>query len=829
MTTRPSDFGGGARPQAMRFAPCFNSTGIADGVSYTIPLTWTSGQTALTIGNTLSVTGVVTTMQNHNVLLIVGSQPLAQATHWFHPFSVSLGDGVVWTGIVLRVADTDGNQTVTLDTGAPATVTALAVAAINVGVRLAAADVGKIVSFGYGGSASGSYTGTISAVTGVNTVTMATAITFDFPIFYDGDVPMQMALGTDNYAALTAGVSAALAAGIVMLECDGSYLVTKVPAGIGRVLIRGDGRIINISQATDNASPSWIDRPVVPWAAPPPPPKPNRVPKSVMARLSGKSTVTGLFIGASTFSEDSGGAAMSTSVVRHIENEFQSRNPGVEFKWTRYVQGGACMRQYVGWDSPYTGGWYPGSGLWVGNATNPGYAYTAAPDLLIIEWSANDVPATSNVTAFMALIAMIKNWPRPPAIIVVYDPYQALGAGGIENEWYDRWGTHLGALCTLLGVGYIDLRSPLVMSRNGYDPRHSVLERVPPPNTVVTGYNPTHYNVCGYHLGWYYIGTSLAFWTAMGGMVSAPMLNDNTWNNTTYQNNFIVGYDRAEGYPGAPSAMPDAIWMRADLGSQLPGAALYGGTTVRLYGSYTMLAASNQITYAPYSSGPANAWTNADNGEVVTVVGAGSPSTEAAANVRATPVQAGGMATGHLVGFAKYIDGTTLQIFADAGLTTPLNAVTAITGLSFGVLFGSPRVYSAITGIAAGANGVQALQISMRDNEAALTFGSNHGTFRRILAQPGALPGPLTLTFAGNPNFPWYTNSDGLPYFYIAKPRPHATRFFYAPSETDDTITGSATFNDGALPTGGSGGNHPSELFNRFAVRALSGVDLTIP
>jgi hypothetical protein len=821
----PQAFAGGISTPTVY--PILDATGVYDGEYYTIPMTWTNGQNTLTIGNTLSTTATITTALQNNNLSIIGSQPLTQTTHQFHPTIINLGGGVLWRGIVLGVANSGGNQTVTLSTGAPAVVTSLAGASIKVGMQLTSADVGRTVSFGWSGAGGGSYTGTIATVTGANTVTTSSNINVNAS---GSTAPIQMMIGTDNYTSLNAAVQAALAARVDTLQCDSIFLVTKIPAALNRLILVGKGRLLNTSNNTDASPPSAVLRPVVPASAPSPTPLRNEVAKSSLALLTGKTTVNVCLVGASTATEDPGSAAFSTSWVRRVEMHLQAQNPSVTFNWTRYAQGGGNTNQYVGWSSPVVGDWYV-SGKWVGNATLPGYAYNAAPDLLVIEWSANDAAALGNITAFVALIAMVKNWPTPPAILVVYHIPESAAQTNINLFWWDNWSMGLSRLCSNMGVGFIDLTAPIFALRNGYDVRNHILERVPPPTTTVTNYNPTLYGCDGWELAFFYTGTPLAFWTAMGNMASFPMASDNDGNNTIYANNFIVGYDQADGYPGAPSATPDALWMRGDFGRQLPGFALQGGTQPRLYGTYAMTSGSNAITYTPYLGGPANAWVSGDNGKIVTVVGAGSTSTGAAVNVRATPVPVGGNAIGHLVGYLHYISGTSATIFADAALTVPLNAVTTISGQSFGVLFGSPRVYSSITGIAAGGSGTQILRVSVRDGEAVLNYGGNSRTLRRACAQPGSFGMSMTYVLNGNPAAT-YANAPGStsPEFFISKTGSVATRALVRPSKVDDDVVGPNSYSGVVLlKTGGSGGNHPSELIQDIYTFGLTNVNLTIP
>lgn len=816
-----------AGPYTPSIFPCLDrATGVYDGQTYRLPLTWTSGQNSLTIGATLSATGTVTTAMQSNLLTITGSQPLTQGTHWYHPITIALGNGVVWSDIVLGVTNSGGDQIVRLSKGAPVAVTALAGAAINVGVRLTSANVGQVISFGVAGGGGGTFNGTIATVTGNNTVTLSSNVTFAPPTYYGSSAPIDVSFGTDNYSALNLAVNTALAAGADTLACDRQFLVSKVPGAITRVFLRGTGNMINTTGGTDGSPASYVARPVVPWSAPPPMTMPNSISKSALASLSGKATVRVTLIGASTATEDSGSSAFATGWTRRMEAALASANPGVNFVWTRYAQGGGNASQYVGFTSPTVGDWYS-SGLWTGNQTNSGYAYASNPDLIIVEWSANDVPAKANVTAFVAWLAMVKNWPTPPAIIVVYDPYQNTGAPNNNNAWYDSWAVSLKELCGIWNVGFVDLRTPLMMTRNGYDPRHSILERMAPPMTTVTNYNPTFLNVNGFEMALSYNGTPLAFWAAMGNVAAFPMWNDNDNGNTVLANPAVFGYDQADGYPGAPSATPDMVWMRFDFGQQLPGHGTRGGTMPRLYGTYAMSALSNVITYTPFANGPATAWVAGDNGKVVTVVGAGSTSTGAAANVRATPVLPGGTSVGHLVGYLKWTgSGTSVQIFADSGLTVPLNAVTAISGQGFGVMFGSPRVYAPqITGIAAGGSGVQTFRVSIRDGEAVVNFGGNSRTMRVRVAQPGAFGTHLNFLLGGNPSASFIQNSNGLPEFFLARGR----RMLVAPSMTDDSITGPATFDNAALTTGGSGANHPSQLVNQMYSLGFDGLNLTIP
>lgn len=811
--------------------PCLDtSTGVYDGVTYTLPLTWITGQNTLTIGSTLTTTGTITTAVQSNLLTITGSQPLNATTHRYHPISIALGNGVVWNDTVMSVTNSGGDQIVRMAKGAPVAVTSLASAAINVGVRLTTAkDVGKVIAFGYPGGGGGTFSGTIATVTGNNTVTLSGNVSMTAATYYGSPAPLDVSIGTDNYAALNTAVNNAIVAGVNTLACEKDFLVTKVPGAIGRVFLRGAGTLINTSGTTDASPVSYVDRPVVPWSAPNPPAMPNLIPKSVLASLTGKTTVKAMVIGASTATEDPGSAAFATSWVRKVETALAAANPGVTFTWTRYAQGGGNASQAVGWTSPAVGDWYT-SGYWTGNVTNTGYAYAAAPDIIFYESSSNDVAAKDNLKALVAWIAMVKNWPTPPAIVVVYDPYQSIGAANITNEWYDSWAMGLAQLCSNMNVGYIDLRTPLMMYRNGYDPRNYILERVPPPMTTITSYNPTYLNSKGFEIAWNYTGTPLAFWTAMGNVASFPMLNDNDGTNTIYANNFIVGYDQADGYPGAPSATPDMVWMRGDFGQALPGFALKGGTQPRLYGNYAMTAGSNAITYTPYSGGPASVWVAGDTGKVVTVVGAGSTSTGAAVNVRATPVPAGGTTIGHLVGYFQRVTATTGLLFSDSGLTVPLNAVTTISGPSFGVLFGSPRVYAtSITGIAGGGSAVQTLRVSVRDGEAVVNFGGNSKTARVPVSQPGMYATPMVITLGGNPSATLLTNASGLPEFFLAKAPNTGRRTLVAPFMLDDDVTGPYTFDTNALKTGGSGANHPGELVQQLYTYGLSGINFTIP
>ena len=681
----------------------------ADLVELAVPLSWTNGQTTLTVGSSLSTTGTVSATQGANVLSITGSQPLTFATHQRNPIAVSLGNGATWSGIVLAVQNSGGNQTVTISTSAPATAAAVAGAAIVVGMQFTSADIGKTVAFSQAGGGVGSYGGTIAGVVSANVVTVSPAI----GINPSSANPEFFWLGTDNYAALAAAVQAAVQTNALTLTVNGRYLVSKMPSSATRVRFVGGGQFQNVG-GSDTSPPSYAMIPVVPPTAPTGIIADNQVPATVMARLSAQKggTIRVAVVGASTATEDPGVTGWAGSWRGVLLRQLQAQNPTTAFKIKYFAQGGGTLCAYLS-ACTYPGGvgdWVASTGTpWIGGPWTPGYAYTfdgTPPDLVILEVSANDSAGSAQIAYLEALWAHFQLWATPPALIVVLDPNQSYAASNISQDWYRSWSRFLRGWGAIRNVGVVDYYRVLQQMRNGIDPARQVLERVPVTTATLNafgGYIPTLYATEGYAVSFGYTGTQAGLWAAAGNLLTSYGGGTNDNANAELAGNAQWGLDGNDNYPGGTNGQ---LYLRGDLLRAEPGGALRGGTVPFVYGSLTLASGSNSLTYAPYANGPTSPFTSSNiNGKIVTIPGAGSTSasTGTAATVRAHPVPAGGTYQGPLVAYAKYISGTNIQLFSDVGLTTPANAVTAVSAAAPAfVMLGSPRVYTGLVPAATG-------------------------------------------------------------------------------------------------------------------------------
>ena len=333
---------------------------VADLQQYWLPVTFSNGSAAVTLGNTLTGTYTVTASKNSSELIIVGATPLTLALHRGHPISVTLGAST-WSGIVESVYNSGGNQTIGINSaaGSPAAVSALASQALNVGVRLTSADQGKsIYIMGAFPLLHGPIISTIGTVTSANTLTLSGVVS-------NGDAasltPMMVAWGTDNYAALSSVINASVQAGSRVLVVNGGIYTSKWPSAVVNMMLRGSGKIFvpplgftTDYSSTDALSPSQIKKPVIPLYAPEsPPPETTMRGEDLFSKMAGVSSPNVVFVGASTFTSDPGGAGMASSPVRLIRNRLQRMNIGRKsFKFFEFAAAGQKVASWIpGYDA----------------------------------------------------------------------------------------------------------------------------------------------------------------------------------------------------------------------------------------------------------------------------------------------------------------------------------------------------------------------------------------------------------------------------------------------------------------------------------------------
>ncbi len=805
---------------------------VSDMVEYLMPASWTSGQSTVTIGSVLSATGTVTTVAGSNALLIVGTQPLTFGTHNRHPISIPLSGTVTWTGVVVAVQNAGGNQTVTLSTPAPSTVTAAAGTAIAVGLRLTTADVGKTTSFGQALSSGGFYTGTIATVVSANVLTVSTTIAFGG----SATDPQFISIGSDNYAALTAAVAAARQTPAATLTVNGQYLVSKMPNTATRVRFAGGGTIKNTSGGNDSSPPTYSTIPVIPLTALPGNRANNQVPATVLAMLSAKKggTVRVAFVGASTLTEDPGGAGGQSSPRALLLQRLAAQNPTTTFKVKYFLQGGGTLCAYLS-ACGYPAGvsdWVTSTATpWIGNASTPGYVYTfdgTPPDLVVMEISANDVAGTSQIAYLEANLAQMRLWPAPPAVLVVLDPNYDYASTNINMAWYSSWSRLLEAWGPLRNVGILDFYRQRLAMGNGTDPRSRTLKRAAMTTGALNsfgGYYPTGLSVTDYYLSFAYTGTPAALFTAGGNVFTAPTGGANDYTMEDLAGNAQWGYDSGDSYPGGTTGQ---FYMRGDLLRGEPGGALKGGTVPIVYGTFAMSVGSNSIAYTPYANGPAAPFTSAITGQIVTIPGAGSnsASTGVAATLRGHPVPPGGTVQGPLVGYALYINGTTIQVFSDIGRTAPLNALTAVpnTAPSF-VMLGSPRVYTGIS--STGLGSPTALNVWLNGPEMGMQVGGLDSlVFRAPIARP-SLGVSLAFNWNGGAAVTWSASPlQGQQEVWIARP---GDMDVVQPYFSDDFLFGCAFGSPNSCSGGGTGQNHPAAGARLVWRAVLDATDLHIP
>jgi hypothetical protein len=743
------------------------STLVMDLQSYNLPLTYTAAGTSLTIGNRTTATVQVTTIAGSNAILITGSQPLSMATYANHPITVTLG-GTTWNaGTLLGVINSGGNQTLyTSAAGAPLTYSGSG-QTLTAGVFLNIADTGKTVNFGYGGPGGGNFIGTISvASNGTNVVTLSAAPGFANMADLNSGIPrfQYINIGTDNYTALGTALNIFLTTipewnfatqGVPTLVLNAGMLVTKLPLLIDRFPLRGNGRLTDASGQIDTSPISYVSHPVVPFDAPPYAVTSRGTEPSVAwAKLATVANPVCAVVGASTGTPDPGIAGHQTAWQAPLRQKIEAANPTRKFTWLDLTVGGGNFGAYVGRFTRPTGAYWDTNSAtpWVGNPTNGGFAYNGgATNCVIIEWSQNDVPQVTTLDDLAHLWATLQTWPTPPAVAFVLDMNNGLNVANYGSYWDDSAIRFLEGFCLVRGCEVYNMTREKRKARDGIDPGFDMMKRVfnHAPNASVGSYFPTGLAVKGFHQSFKWASTMSAGWTAVGNIATFPLggCNDAVCD---YSQNFMIQYRQAGDV--MPGSVSDHLYVRADLDANQPGAALVGGTVPRVEGGYAVTAGTNSISYVPVWSGPASVFTAADNGQIFTLPNCGSTSssTATAANVRSSPALVGRTNTGPCVFYAGYVDATHVNMFSDAGLTTPLNAVTTVSaGAPQFILKGSPWVDTGFVGMSTITGAQAVLDVWTMNNEVGLQLNGNGGLLFRASAIRPNLTTALNFTFNG--------------------------------------------------------------------------------
>ena len=739
---------------------------VADLQQYWLPVTFSNGSAAVTLGNTLTGTYTVTASKNSSELIIVGATPLTLALHRGHPISVTLGAST-WSGIVESVYNSGGNQTIGINSaaGSPAAVSALASQALNVGVRLTSADQGKsIYIMGAFPLLHGPIISTIGTVTSANTLTLSGVVS-------NGDAasltPMMVAWGTDNYAALSSVINASVQAGSRVLVVNGGIYTSKWPSAVVNMMLRGSGKIFvpplgftTDYSSTDALSPSQIKKPVIPLYAPEsPPPETTMRGEDLFSKMAGVSSPNVVFVGASTFTSDPGGAGMASSPVRLIRNRLQRMNIGRKsFKFFEFAEGGQGINNYshltarsgtANWD-------VSGATPWIGQPSQAGYVYNSSPAHVFIESSANDAIDHNIMKSVLQIHAMLASYASPPNITWVSNAMKAETDTNIGHHLFDHNSKWLDGWCKTQGCGLINFRREFVKRRDGFDPHLDVMRSVQPYTTAINGQVTILTGLTkGFCVGLTYTGTAAAFWAAVGnqlGFTLGQAINDS--GSTGYCPLFRVGYDATGAFPGG---VADSIYWQVDLWQGgAPGMGLPNICKPTVLGGFAMTAGSNVLTYSASNGGPSTIFVAGDNGGILTVPGAGDTGTsnsQPGANGYVTTPWSGSYAA-PLVGYMKYVSGTQVSLWADAAMTTtPLNAVNAISASTPQFVFrGSPRIYPGISGISSDSKTTTTMRFwSIGDEVGFWWQGRDDQAVRSVAVKPGGHT-TLILSLAGSPS-----------------------------------------------------------------------------
>lgn len=453
------------------------------------------------------------------------------------------------------------------------------------------------------------------------------------------------------------------------------------------------------------------------------------------------------------------------------------------------------------------------------------------------EDSGNDMIDRTAMVNIIHLHALTDTWAIPPSVVWVSAAYQQLTNIGVFNELYEHNTRWLDTLCKVQGRGNIPVRRVFQMLRDGYDPCVDWMRFAVPS----VGFRGTlgNANCLGslakaFTLGTVCAGSPAHFWAAVGNVIAINMGAAND-QHIDCAPAWMVGYDPDGSFPGG---VADTLWIQGNLSTDLPGLALPHGPKSTVLGGFNISAGSNVLDYTPAHGGPAIIFGSEDNGNILTIPGAGDTSlSQSLQHLRGYPTNPWlGSVSAPMVGYMRYVSGTRIAMFQDPGLTIALNAVTAVsTGTPQVVMRGSPRIYTSISGIAADPAGETLLRIGHKNDEAFFQYrGKESSAIHTLIAKSGMRNTPILMA-GGSTDIRhagiWTVGriNYGLPDFAVSADIPPI--LYEAPFLDEQLIgiTGQAAKSGGQSIYGGTPGNHPATLMREIWARALATVDLVAP
>jgi hypothetical protein len=555
-------------------------------------------------------------------------------------------------------------------------------------------DPGKTIYIGMAGIANiGTpsfvpYSATIQSCSSANSCTLSVNATTGIAAGYNDWV--LITIGTDDSAACTKAVQAALTRHDRFIGIPGNTLAPSCTKELEWVSPRGEGQIY---------FPPVRRFTIPPEAGAPPAPDNAIFPKlhlpNTVARVVANGTATCVVTGDSLNQLNPAISSEAQTLPAGIMRRMDLLSPKI-----RVYERGVGGYTEVNFDSSggignsnAIGTWAPNTATsWLGSPTNStGYIYSLAPSCLFIGFGNNDAGRTPySSLQLYDYVANIRSW-ASPAVDVLFSLSWPKDLGGTTSQ--DQWDSitmFRRTFAEVNGIGVLDFNRTAILARDGYDPVRPALTIFPfgPTNqngggSLSTGTYTWPVATSGYQSR-ALLGSTAPNWFAAAVNTSPNGVGELIWEigcnltlGATCGDNVVrIGIDNAAqggGNTGNAYIECDPDYLHPGAGCRPPlttaPAVAYSQTAV-----CSMAASTNSLTCTT------NQFVAGDEGNPIVVPGVG-------------PAMKNGFID-YLFCNAHFVSATNVTCFTNSGHGTAANATTSISAVSMQIGRGNPHIVS---------------------------------------------------------------------------------------------------------------------------------------
>lgn len=272
----------------------------------------------------------------------------------------------------------------------------------------------------------------------------------------------------DDSVAIKTAHDAAFAAGVREVWCSRQYNAPTA-YNLGQVIFRGPGALIGTYR-----------KKVIPVSARQiGPVAPNIVPANHLTRMAKALNPVVLIYGDSTGTTAANHINAAEMLWTMLQRAFLRDNPGRTITRVNRALGGSDVTQWNATGTALAGAGVPLQSWFTPTSANwGGFISNQTPDLIIIDWGANNGGAAS-VSAINAMVTGMLGLPKVPDLIFVTNNPRSTqaDAGSLEVTGLEQRDYAAGAFrsfAEFYGYGCLDMHRIGCMARDGFDPTSQV-------------------------------------------------------------------------------------------------------------------------------------------------------------------------------------------------------------------------------------------------------------------------------------------------------------------------------------------------------------------